>query len=79
MLRGCDGMPIECAHVRKGTDGGVSLKPSDKWAISLCSCHHREQHRVGETRFERKYGIDLIAVAELFASNSPHWRKLVGT
>ena len=32
---GCRQVPIECAHVRGGTDGGIGLKPSDKWVISL--------------------------------------------
>jgi hypothetical protein len=45
--------------VRAGAGGGVGLKPSDKWAISLCAYHHREQHRIGEPRFEDKYGLDL--------------------
>src|SRR5436305_15342556 len=32
---GCRNLPIECAHVRGGTDGGLGVKPSDKWTISL--------------------------------------------
>jgi len=72
----CRRGPIECAHVRGGTDGGAGLKPSDKWAISLCVHHHREQHRIGERRFEEKYGIDLIGLAREFARRSPHWQKL---
>ena len=73
---GCLRRPIECAHVRCNTDGGVALKPSDRWSISLCRDHHIEQHRVGELAFEQRYGIDLHALADLFASRSPHRRRL---
>ena len=75
-VRGCDRLPIECAHVRTGTDGGAGLKPSDRWCISLCRLHHAEQHRIGEARFETRHGICLIDIAELFARRSPHWRAL---
>jgi hypothetical protein len=73
---GCKRTPIECAHVRLGTDGGAGLKPSDRWAISLCAHHHREQHSIGEASFEREHGIALKALAEEFARQSPHWRRL---
>src|SRR5947209_10745295 len=75
-VRGCRRLPIECAHVRRGTDGGAGLKPSDKWTISLCLYHHREQHRTGEAFFAAKYDLDLVQLAEAFARRSPHWKKL---
>lgn len=68
----CMGMPIEAAHVRNGTGGGISVKPHDKWVISLCRDHHSEQHRIGEASFERKHSIDMKAKAEEFAARSPH-------
>ena len=58
------------------TDSGTSLKPSDIWTISLCEYHHREQHRIGELRFERKDSMDLVALAKEFAQRSPHLLKL---
>lgn len=73
----CQGRPIECAHVRSGTDGGVSLKPSDRWTVSLCRSHHAEQHAIGEAAFEQRYQIDLVALSEAFARTSPHWKALV--
>src|SRR5918993_1970051 len=73
---GCPERPIECAHVRRNTDGGIALKPSDRWSISLCRDHHIEQHVVGEPAFEKRYGIDLRDLAKLFARRSPHHRKL---
>lgn len=73
---GCLQHPIECAHVRRGTDGGQAVKPSDRWTISLCHFHHAEQHRIGEHSFEQRYALDLYARAEAFARRSPHWRTL---
>lgn len=71
---GCTTLPIECAHVRSGTDGGIALKPSDKWTISLCHQHHAEQHQIGEAAFEKRHGIDIVQIAEHFARLSPHLR-----
>jgi hypothetical protein len=66
---GCRQRPIECAHVRGGTDGGLGLKPSDKWTISLCQTHHIEQHHIrpmAVDRFERCRTVgrtdDLVSV-----------------
>ena len=73
---GCRQGPIECAHVRIGTDGGAGVKPSDRWVLSLCSYHHREQHSVGERAFELLHGIDLKALAREFAARSPYRRRL---
>ena len=72
----CLRRPIECAHVRRDTDGGVGLKPSDRWSISLCRDHHIEQHQVGELAFERRHGIDLRELAKVFARRSPYRNKL---
>lgn len=69
---GCLNVHIECAHVRTGTDGGIGLKPSDRWTVSLCSAHHAEQHRIGERRFEVRYRLDLRGLAETFTKKSPH-------
>ena len=73
---GCATLPVECAHIRIGTDGGIALKPSDRWIISLCAGHHGEQHQLGERRFQTKYRFDLIALAKEFARKSPHFVKL---
>ena len=71
-VRGCRGLPIECAHVRRGTDGGLGLKPSDKWTVSLCQVHHLEQHQIGEEAFEAKHDLSLIELAAEFAKRSPY-------
>jgi hypothetical protein len=75
---GCQQVPIECAHVRRGTDGGQGLKPSDRWTVSLCRAHHVEQHQKGELSFERAHGIDLREIAAEFARKSPHRAKWAG-
>lgn len=69
---------IECAHVRKGTDGGTGIKPSDRWTISLCKECHALQHQLGEGPFERAKRIDMKGLAEMFFKNSPHRIKLEG-
>lgn len=57
----------------------MGVKPSDRWTISLCGGpdgHHAEQHRIGEPSFEKKYAINMKALAEEFARKSPHAPKL---
>lgn len=66
----CSG-PVVFAHVRTGTDGGTSLKPSDWWGISLCNDAHMLQHQIGERAFERRFKIDMKALAREFAKASP--------
>ena len=74
-VRDCRGGPIECAHVRCGSDGGLGLKPSDKWTISLCRSHHLQQHEMGERAFELKYDLNLMDLAKEFALRSPVLRR----
>ena len=78
VIAGCINIPSEAAHVRSGTDGSTGVKPSDKWAVSLCGPHHRQQHKWGELSFDRYYLTNLKALAEEFARKSPHRRKLEG-
>lgn len=73
---GCERRDIECAHVRRGTDAGVGIKPSDRWTIPLCAEHHREQHSIGEASFERRHRIDMKRIAEALFARSPHRHKL---
>lgn len=73
---GCSNREIECAHVRTGTDGGIAMKPSDRWCISLCREHHREQHQMGECAFEAKYNLELCSLAGEFARRSPYRANL---
>jgi hypothetical protein len=65
-----DDTSTEAAHLRVGSinDGkpytGMAEKSSDKWALPLCSRHHREQHRMNESEFWASYGVqDPFALA----------------
>ncbi len=69
---GCKGSDIACAHVRMNGAGGMALKPPDWLSISLCnSVHHAEQHAIGHIAFDKKYGIDSLALAAAFVRTSP--------
>ena len=75
---GCRQGPVETAHVRLGTDGGMGLKPSDFWCISLCHAHHEEQHKIGEATFELRHFFKDGAMRKRaieFAKASPHYMK----
>lgn len=72
---GCEDMPIECAHVRRSSNSGMGVKPSDAFTVALCKEHHAESHR-GERSFEARYGLDLMKLANEFFCKSPHRHKL---
>jgi len=55
--------PSEPAHVRTGTDGGVGMKPGDRYAVPLCANCHARQHRVGELTFWSALCFDPLNVA----------------
>src|SRR5215469_9434225 len=55
--------PSEPAHVRTGTDGGVGIKPGDRYAVPLCTDCHAKQHRVGELSFWSALRFDPLNVA----------------
>lgn len=68
---GCMNKPIEVAHIRTGSDAGMGRKPSDFFTVSLCQDHHSEQHRKGESTFQADHRINLMALADEFAKESP--------
>tara|TARA_R110002020_G_scaffold470280_1_gene696000 strand:- start:706 stop:876 length:171 start_codon:yes stop_codon:yes gene_type:complete len=53
----------------------MGVKPSDTYAIPLCSWHHREQHNIGEKQFEVRHKIKMLEIAEDLARRSPHRTK----
>ena len=63
----CDGR-MEAAHVDHAGDKGVSTKVSDKFAIPLCSDHHRRQHTKGWMTFEAEClgGRSAVALADAY-------------
>lgn len=68
---GCEGGPIEFAHLRSAANAGKSQKPFDWFGVSLCLVHHAEAHKHGHDTFARKYRVDLWALAREFAAKSP--------
>ena len=62
----CSG-PIVAHHVRTAANSGAGMKPSDEWLVPLCDKHHKEGHQKGWKTFERKYGVDLKAIAKELA------------
>lgn len=68
-------MPIEAAHVRMGSGAGMSQKPDDWRAVSLCKAHHTLQHSMGEVTFwAAQQNVDEL-IAEFIAS-SPKRREI---
>jgi hypothetical protein len=66
---GVDGFTEAC-HVRMQSGafnkhGGMGKKPEDKWALPICSEHHRRQHAhpYGEAGFWIEVGINPLLVA----------------
>ena len=63
----------EAAHVRYGDTGWdkphtpMARRPSDNWAVPLCSEHHRTgddaQHRTNEREWWIRQGIDPLRLA----------------
>jgi hypothetical protein len=53
----------QAMHVRNGSDGGMGLKPSDKFTTPGCPSCHARQHKVGELTFWGELGIDPFDAA----------------
>lgn len=75
VVHGCERTPIEVSHIRTAANAGTALKPHDASAVPMCGgigpdSHHAEYHRIGHQSFERKYALDLAALAAEFASRS---------
>lgn len=57
---------VDAAHIRKGTDGGIGIKPSDCWVVPLCSEQHRRQHQIGELSFFKNMEAVRALALELY-------------
>lgn len=53
----------QAMHIRNRTDGGMGLKPSDKFTVPGCAECHFRQHKDGEETFWTPLGIDPLDVA----------------
>lgn len=75
----CEG-PVVPHHVRRETDGGAGMKPSDRWAVPLCAFGHhnggpKSGHVIGWETFELENKIDLRPLAIKLAAASPHLKS----
>lgn len=62
---------IQFHHVRSAATAGTGLKSPSWHGIPACVDHHREIHQIGIDSFERRYGLDLEALAAELARRSP--------
>lgn len=53
---GCEGK-MEAAHLDFAGGKGVGTKVADRYAIPMCSAHHRRQHQIGWDTFCREMGV----------------------
>ncbi len=51
----CNGR-MEAAHVDFAGGKGIGTKVADRFAVPLCSFHHRLQHNMGWATFDHVYG-----------------------
>jgi hypothetical protein len=63
---------MEAAHTPGGGDKGMGTKCSDRYAVPLCSSHHRSQHDKGWPFYQRLLEIDAKSLAE------DYWRAWPG-
>lgn len=70
LVRGCRREPIHLHHERRSTGGGMGMKPGPEWQIPLCWHHHAEGHQIGWRTWERRYDLDLRAIAMWLAFQS---------
>jgi hypothetical protein len=82
-IPGCQGMPIEAAHVRLGSGAGMGQKPDDFRAVPLCGGiggHHSRQHAQGEETFWRAYqaasGQSVEQLLDELCAASPKAREI---
>lgn len=63
----CEGR-IEAAHVDHAGGKGVGLKVADRYALPLCSAHHRRQHNRGWKTFEAEClgGKSAVAMSDAY-------------
>lgn len=65
---------IEAAHVDYAGGKGISTKVADRYAVPLCSHHHRLQHSIGWRRFE----ASLLSAGEALLATGQYWKNWPG-
>jgi len=75
----CGRRAAEAHHLRFVQPRGLGLKPSDEWAVPLCTRHHRALHAYGDERaWWAAQRIDAVAAAERLWHET-HARPATGT
>lgn len=69
----CGTWPSQACHYRIGTDGGLSVKPSDYWVTNLCARCHDLQHKGERTFWQDK---DPQAIMGELIRTSPVRREI---
>jgi hypothetical protein len=64
---------IEAAHLRRGTDGGTGMKPSDCYAYPCCTWCHKEEHQKGNQTFCDEIDLTREFVLKWYWQTSPHY------
>lgn len=64
----CGATPSDPHHEKPRSLGGTA-----KDLVNICRRHHLVRHQIGPTRFNERYGVDLVAEA---ARIEAEWRKL---
>ena len=72
----CGVYPSDAAHIRRGTDGGTGIKPSDEWTVPLCRECHQEQHRIGEPAFFRNMDKVRELARKLWLYSGDSWSSI---
>lgn len=54
---------VDAMHVRAGTDGGMGIKPADRFTLPGCRRCHQRSHDKGELAFWAEIGIDPVDVS----------------
>lgn len=67
---------IQAAHIRRHTDGGTGLKPSDNFTLSLCFLCHNFQHQKGEVTFYGDVYKAIDLANELYAMSGDKERAV---
>lgn len=57
------------AHIRRGSDGSMGRKPSDNFALPLCTLCHGIQHQKGEVTFWQESAFGSVDQARIAALN----------
>ena len=66
----CEGK-IEAAHIDRVGGKGMGTKVADRWAIPLCSKHHRMQHTIGWVSFQERYFFGAPGIAQTYWQRWP--------